>query len=123
MVFLKIGNHDLTPYTDIQNFEVNQADEYTTWVDGNHVEHREVMRTRIEGKVKVGFRFAEELDDFYSALAANVQQGGYYPVTAYVQNTAQTVTFNAFIETTAKSKFDLPGYRFWKEVELTIKER
>ena len=123
MVFLKIGSQDVTSYCDIQNFDINKNAVYTSWTDGNKVEHREIVRTRIEGTVKVGFRYQEDLQRFYNALSASLQPGGYYSVTAYIQNTAETVTFNAFIETSAESKFDLLNRRFWKAIELEIKER
>lgn len=123
MVFFKVGTYNVTPYIDIQNFDVNQADVYTSWTDGNGVEHRDITRTCIEGKIKVGFKNATDLAYFKTKLAENRQTGGWYPLTAYIQNTTETVEFNGFLELEAESKFDLVNDRFWKEITVTVKER
>jgi hypothetical protein len=57
-VFLRLGSTDLSAFADIQNWKVNQVDVWQEWTDGNWIDHREIVRQRVEGSFKLGFKTA-----------------------------------------------------------------
>lgn len=122
-VFLKISDLDLTPFVDIQNHAVNQTDVYQSWTDGNWIERRERVRTRIEGETTVGFSSFADFEAFARQLSAARQSGGYYAVTVYVNNTGEEAQISAFITAEGESKWDLLNSRQWITQKLTITER
>jgi len=123
MIFFKVGSKDLTEFVDIQNYDMQEADIYQTWTDGNWVDHREIVRTRIQGTVKLGIRNAEDFSAFVALMVSEKQEAGHYPVTAYVSNTGATVTFDAFIDRKDEDKWDLVNRRQWQAQTLTVIER
>ena len=50
-ILFKIDSTDLTEWEDKEQHSVNQEEVYASWTDGNYIEHREVVRTRISGSV------------------------------------------------------------------------
>lgn len=122
-VFLKIGNTDLSNKLDYQNFEMNREPVFTTWTDGNQVEHRNSVRSRITGKCKAGFATNAAFTNFVQLVEHERQTNGFYNVTGYVQNIGQTVTFEAFLKITSTAKWDFANSREWHEVTLEIRER
>ncbi len=122
-VFIQLGSTDLSSYADIQNWKVNKADVWQAWTDGNWIDHREVVRTRIEGTFQLGFRTEAAWTSFTTLLAAARNVAGYYAVQVYVNNTASSETINAFLEISAANKWDLVNSHFWRTVNVTLKER
>lgn len=113
----------ITDFLDYQNYEMNRNPVYSTWTDGNLVDHRYSVRTRIEGKATLGFKDSSDFTAFVSSMETAKQADGFYNVEAFVQNTNSTETFEAYIDTEAVSKWDFVNSRVWHEVELTITER
>lgn len=122
-VFFKIGTTDLTSYVDIQNYNVNEEDVFEEWQDGNWITHRVSIRKRKAGTVVLGFKKATDFTTFVGLLTSQRNVNGYYPVTAYINNTGTTETFNAFIDTQNESKWDLLNTRQWQVQTLAIAER
>lgn len=122
-IFLKISDLDLTPFVDIQNHAVNRNDVYQSWTDGNWVERRERVRTRIEGETTVGFAAAADFEQFTRQLSAARQSGGYYAVTVYVNNTGEEALISAFLSAEGEGKWDLRNGRQWITQKITITER
>lgn len=122
-VFLKISDLDLTPFVDIQNHEVNKTPVYQSWTDGNWVERRELVRTRIEGETTVGFSRMADFESFTRQMSSAQQSGGYYAITVYLNNTGETAQIDAFITTEGAGKWDLTNSRQWITVVLKIVER
>lgn len=123
MVLLKIGLTDITAYLDKQNFQMNKVDVGEAWTDGNGVDHRNVVRTRTSGKAVAGFSKAADFAGFCSLLSDEKETDGYYSVTAYINNTGTTETFEAFIDVTTSTKWDWVNSRQWHTVTLQIVER
>lgn len=121
--FFKIGNTDLTAYEDIQNHDVQREDIYTSWTDGNWVDHREIVRTRVTGTVKLGFRKAADFAAFQTLLGTAQDPEGYYPVSVYCANTGTTETVDAFLEITGADKWNLTSSRQWQVVTIKITGR
>ena len=123
ITLFKIGNTDLTDYVDIQNYDVQKEPIYEEWTDGNYVNHRNIVRTRINGTVKVGFRNSTDVASFLSVLSSNVQTGGYYPASVFTNDDNTLNTANIFISDVAEIKRDLVNGRVWHEYTLEIEER
>lgn len=117
-----IGTTDLTAYADIQNYEMNRADVYTSWTDGNWRDHRVIARQRVSGKVKLGFSSATDFSGLMTLLSTAKNANGYYSVTAYINNTGTTETINAFIDTKDADKWDTLNGRQWQVMTLTVTE-
>lgn len=123
MVFFKIGTTDITPWIDIQDYDMQASDVYTTWTDANDVDHRVVTRRRISGKFQVGFDKAADFAAFTALLISAKNADGYYSVTAYVNNTGETVTFDAYLDCTDADKWDLLNSRQWQVQDVTVTGR
>ena len=121
-VSFTIGSTDLTAYADIQNYDMNRADVFTSWTDGNWTDHRVIARQRITGKVKLGFASATDFASLMTLLSTAKNANGYYSVTAYVNNTGTTETFNAFVDTKDADKWDVLNGRQWQVMTLTVTE-
>lgn len=123
LIFFKIGNTDLTPNLDYQNYQMNKDSVYETWKDGNGVDHRVQYRTRISGEFHMGFLTDAALASFQALLASSITADGYYSVTGYINNTGASETFDAYIDTSDVSKWDLVNGRRWHDVTVRVIER
>lgn len=122
-IFFKLGSTDLSPAADIQNWKVDQVDVYQEWTDGNWIDHREIVRQRIEGSFQLGFKTESAWTDFTTLLAAAKNAAGYYTLQIYVNNLASSETVNAFLEISAANKWDLVNSRFWRVVSVKLQQR
>lgn len=122
-VFFKIGSTDITSWIDIQNYDMNRADVYTTWTDGNFVDHRVITRTRYSGKFDAGFHRPADFAAFAALLESEKTAEGYYPVTAYINNTGTTESFSAFLDVSDADKWDLTNGRSWQVQTVTVTGR
>lgn len=57
-----IGETDITPYIDWQSYKMEQKPAYESWKDGNYIEHRIYVRTRLEGSFRVWLAGINEMD-------------------------------------------------------------
>lgn len=123
IVFFQVGSTDLTPYVDVQNFDVNSEDVFETWTDGNYVEHREITRSRIIGKIKLGFKDLTDFNNFKSLMSSNRNANGYYPIKVYVNNLNSTETINAFVDAAGAAKWDIVNGKQWLVITLDVRGR
>lgn len=122
-ILFAIGATDLTKYEDKEKHNVNQEKMYSSWTDGNWVEHREVVRTRISGTVELSFPRATDYATFLSLLSSSITADGYYPVKAWCSNTNTTETFNAFLTIGGDTKWDVTCPIKWQGITVDILER
>lgn len=123
-VFFKIGNTDLTSYVDVQSYAVNKEDVYDSWTDGNWIDHREIARQRRSGTFSLGFATAAAFTAWTTLLSSAKTAGGYYAVTAYINNTGSSDSFNAFLDVSnPEDKWDLAHSRHWLVASVTLTER
>lgn len=121
-IFFKIGTTDLTPWVDIQSYAVNREDVYEEWDDGNWVTHRKIARTRYAGSFQLGFAKTTEFAAFTALLTSQRDAGGYYSVTAYINNLGTTATFDAYLDmVNEEDRWDPVNSRQWQvtTVQLT----
>ena len=125
-IFFQIGSSstgDLSDFADIQNYDVNQVEIYQDWTDGNWIDHREIVRTRIQGTVTLGFKKTSDWNAFISLLNATRDAAGYFPVTVWVNNTATNESIDAFLDMIGSGKWDLVNDRFWRVITITVTQR
>lgn len=121
--FFKINNTDLTPYMDFQSYEMNSVPVIREWTDGNMIEHRDTIRNRRAGGFRLAFFSGTDLNAFLTLLSNAIQPNGFYNVTAFVQNTNTTDTFEAFITYEAEAKWDFVNGRECRTVTCSVRER
>lgn len=126
-IFFKLGSSsssgDLSAFADIQNYNVNKADVYQDWTDGNWISHREIVRTRISGTVTLGFKTATDWNAFISLLNSTRTAAGYFPVTVWVNNTGASESIDAFLDLAGTGKWDLANNRFWRVITISVTQR
>lgn len=123
-VFFKIGQTDLTAYVDVQTYAVNKEDVYDEWTDANRIDHREIVRQRRSGAFSLGFSTAAAFSAWTALLSSAKTADGYYAVTAYINNTGSSDTFNAFLDVShPEDKWDLKHNRHWLVAQVTLTER
>lgn len=126
IVFFQIGSSssgDLTPYTNIQNYDVNLEDVFQEWTDGNWIQHRDIVRTRIQGTVTLGFKTPTDWNAFLALLNNNRTEAGYFPVSLWVNNLGANATIDAFLDLAGSGKWDLVNDRFWRVITVSVTER
>lgn len=114
---------DMTGAADVQNFNLNQEELYQEWTDGNWVDHRAVVRTRISGSVALGFRSEAALQAFLTAFAAARKEDGTVHLKSYVNNVETVCDYYAFVDISGAGKWDLVNGRQWQTLALSIKEK
>lgn len=123
IVLFKVGNTDLTDYLDIQGYNVNKTEEFSEWTDANYVHHRNVVRTRLSGSFRLGFKNTAEVTSFLNVLDTNVQPGNYYPASVFANNDNTLHSASIYLDGVAEIKRDLVNDRVWHEYEIDLEER
>lgn len=123
-VFFKIGTTDLTDKVDVQTYAVNREDVFEEWTDANWTDHRVVARQRCRGSLRVGFSSLTDYDAFVALLTAQKAAGGYFTVTAYINNLGAAETFEAFLDASnPEDRWDLAHGRQWIVTEIAVTGR
>lgn len=118
-----ISSTDLTSWEDKEKHEVNRADVWEEWVDGNWVTHRVIARTNVSGKVVLNFSRESDFSSFISLLSSARNADGYYPVTVWCSNTNSTETINAFLDIDGDTKWDVTAPIKHHSVTVEITQR
>lgn len=121
MIF-KIGEYDFTRCIVVGSATVNDIDIPTlVWTDGNGITHKSGIKTKASGTIDLHMRDDSFLANFRNALKTLKSEGGYYPVTAFINNTGEEKPFNAFL--TATPSEDIVGNRrTLADFSITIEE-
>lgn len=118
-----ISSTDLTKWEDTTKHDVNRADVWEEWVDGNWVTHRVIARTNVSGKVVLNFSRESDFSSFISLLSSARNADGYYPVTVWCSNTNSTETINAFLDIDGDTKWDVTAPIKHHSVTVEITQR
>lgn len=116
----KISTTDLTKWEDTEQHKVNRDDVFTTWTDGNWVDHREIVRTRISGTVVLGFKRETEFAAFMTLLTTARNANGYYPITVWCSNTNTSETINAFLDLEGDTVWDVTAPIKYHQITVQI---
>lgn len=118
-----ISSTDLTSWEDKEKHEVNRADVWEEWVDGNWVTHRVISRTKVTGKVVLNFAKGSDFASFITLLSSARNADGYYPITVWCSNTNTTETINAFLDIDGDTKWDVTAPIKHHSVTVEITQR
>jgi hypothetical protein len=121
--FFKIGSTDLSSKMDYQNYSMNNLPVFQSWTDGNMIEHRNSIRSRITGSFELNYMNASDMTAFLNLMSSEMNVNGYYSVTAYVQNKNAVESFEAFIEYDAETKFDFTNNREYHLIKMNVRQR
>lgn len=97
MVLFQAGNNDFSNKILRGTYNVQKKDVTFDWEDGNKVEHRDPLRTRVEGTFQMFFADFDEYNDFLTEMA-KVKTGTIYILTVYAINTNEAVVGNYFLD-------------------------
>lgn len=123
LTLLSIGGTDLTEFVDKQNWDVNRTPVFKDWTDANQVIHRHVMRYRISGSFKIGFKEVADVTSFLTLLEANRQSGEYYTAQVFSNDDNTLHTAEIFLDGVAEIKRDLQNGRQWHAYSIDLEER
>ena len=118
-----ISSTDLTKWEDTGKHKVNRDDVYTTWTDGNWVDHREIVRTKISGSVVLNFSRETDFSNFISLMSTARNANGYYPITVWCSNTNTSETVNAFLDISGDTVWDVTAPIKHHQITVTITGR
>lgn len=116
----KIGSTDLTKWEDTTQHKVNREDVYTSWIDGNWTEHREIVRTKVTGSVTLGFERETDFSSFMSVLSSSRNVNGYYAITVWCNNTNSSVPINAFLDIEGDTIWDVTAPIKYHKIVVNI---
>ncbi len=123
MAIFKINTTDLSQWVDRENYNCNKTDVFQNWTDGNWVNHRDFVRTQIKATITLKFSRETDFNAFKALLTSERNANGYYPVTVWVNNTQAEESINAFLDTSATTKWDVTCPRTWRSVSVAVTER
>ena len=118
----QINGTNVTPDMDVQNYAMNAVDEYTEWLDGNGVKHRDVYRTRVSGSFSLLYTNGTDYASFQTLLSTAKQADNSFPVSAYVNNTDTTDSLDVYLTTATSVKRDDTNGRVWIRVDVSVEE-
>lgn len=119
----KISATDLTKWEDTTKHDVNRADVWEEWIDGNWTTHRVIARTRVSGKVVLNFSRETDFSNFMTLLSTARNSDGYYPITVWCSNTNSSETVNAFLDIEGDTAWDVTAPIKHHSVTVTITQR
>lgn len=122
-ILFRIGNADFTPWVKSDTYNVDRADVYQEWTDGNWHDHREVARTRITGSFSLSFARAADFQAFIAALASERNANNYYSVTVFPASVGAVQTIDAFLDYKGSTKWDVTCPRKWQGGTVAVFER
>jgi len=122
-MLVKINDTDITQYILSETYDMNQSDVYVEWTDANYIDHRNIVRTRVEGKFEVKFLLQRNYDSFVELINSNKTVGGYIPLTVYVNNQVTTKKIDAFCEFKPIILKDYGDGKIYKSFKIEVKER
>lgn len=119
-----IGTTDITEYVVEGTYKMDGKDTYQSWLDGNMVEHRIIVNSKVEGSFDVVLSNKNNmpLDDFYE-IFANAENLGVVNALVYVTNKGIKKAISAYYELTSKEHRLLADGSFLDVVTVGIKER
>ena len=118
-----IGSTDLTPWENTTRHVVNREDIFASWTDGNWIDHREIVRTRVTGTVVLRFSKEADFASFMSLMTSARDANGYYSVTVWCSNTNSVEMVNVFLDIAGETKWDVTCPRKFHEITVTITGR
>lgn len=120
---LIINNVDYTDYIVSDSYNINASDIYESWQDGNMVEHRIIVTTKVKGSFKLAC--SEEgltVSDFLTALNG-VTVNGVATIGLFVTNKSAFEAIECYYEVVSAQHIKSTGDKFYDVLEVKITER
>lgn len=117
-----VNNMDLTPYIVSGSYKINADDRYESWEDGNLIEHRIIVGSKVSGSFEIGCGGELSLDDFMSNWSAAVNNG-VLTIGIYITNRDVFDTIECYFEIDSKSHIPTAGGKWIDVLSIKIKER
>jgi len=116
-----IGETDITPYIIADTYNMDEESQYESWQDGNYVEHRVIITSKVKGKFEVVLSPQTiTLADFKALLNDN---NGVLTMLVYVTNAGESRAINAYYQLENKQHTALAGGGFLDVITMEITER
>ena len=123
MQLFEVNGVDLTKHITVPSYVMNRKDVYKEWEDADHITHRNIFRSRIEGKFTLKFREKDVYYNFLELIKNNKTAEGYIPVLLYVNNLHEVVSANVFLEFSPANTVPLFKRGTYSGFEVKVVER
>lgn len=120
--FFVLGGTDYTNNIINDTYDVNDNDVEETWIDGNYVEHFEVVRTRLEGRFTLRFRSLASYEAFVTDYASKKQVDGLCSCKLWSNKTLAHKTGNVKLTFTPVPMQKDNLVMDYKEFSVTVRE-
>lgn len=122
---LVINGVDYTPYIVEDSYDINVSDKSESWQDGNKVEHKVIVSTKIGGSIQI--LCSDEgnwprVSEYIADLAA-ATDNGVLTALVYVPSLGTTQAINCYYENRNVRHIKSAGGQFTDIFELRISER
>ena len=122
---LTVSNTDLTGYIVDGSYKMDTKDAYESWEDGNMLEHRVIVTSKVEGSFEIGCsdnRGGISLERFLS-LWDQAVDNGVATIGVYVPSLNQFKAISCYYTITSKSHDISAGGQIIDVLSVSIKER
>lgn len=118
-----VGGIDITNHIVRDSYKINAYDQYESWVDGNGIEHRIIIRTKVSGSFElVCCDETITLSDFLETWNSAVTYGAVL-IGMTVLNTNSFDAISAYYEITNKEHIKKGDGRIIDILTIKIQER
>ena len=120
---LIIGQNDYTDYIVADSYDVNANDVYESWKDGNMMEHRIIVASKVKGKFKVALSDDTlSLANFLTAWNSAVVNG-VITLGLYVTNQNAFKALNCYYSIKSAQHIKSTGGKLYDVLEIELTER
>lgn len=116
-----VNNTDITRYIDKDSYQMNSNDVYVSWENGNFVEKRVSIRTRVEGSFTIRCGKGLTLESFLTNWN-NAVRNKIVTINLFVQNINGNETIEAFYSFEGERHVELDNGAFYDELTVKIRE-
>ena len=119
-----IGTTDISNYVVEGTYKMDSADAYESWRDGNYVEHRIIVGSKVSGEFDVVLSSKNNytLAQFHTMVKA-AETNGIIPMAVYLTNTGVVKAINAFYTLSSQEHILQPDGSFIDIVTVGVQER
>ena len=120
---LIIGGEDLTDYIVQDSYDVNSNDVYESWKDGNMMEHRIIVASKVKGKFKIACSEATlPLSDFLETWNSAVTNG-VVTLGLYVTNTDTFEALECYFSIKSAQHIKSTGGKLYDVLDVEVTQR
>ena len=119
-----VNNTDITPYIDWSTYKVQPKEEYESWQDGNHVEHRIYTRSRLQGSFNVWLCGINDMDtDAFMALWKGAVHNNVVTLGVYDQVENRMRAIEAYYDITPSKHNEMINGSYFDVFKIEVYEK